>query len=245
MIERGMKDHHDASAGAGARTFDLRASGGILAAVREGVVGGDALLGAARDLVKSDDGREALYDGAREQIFAALRSETLSREEVVALKELVDRLAALAWGSTESDEIDPLQRLAVRCEVLRDLSADTVAYQDAYDVESLRGQPHFVRCVAMLYDHGGAMSRSDLIAGLKLKGPNGTRVLKVLEKARLLTRKRGKSVEVALTLLGTKTAMAWRSPPSNPLPSVIRMGRLKGMEKDVFGISAPPRRKVG
>lgn len=211
-----------------------------LSSVRDGAVGLKELMSQARELVASEDGQEALYDGMRDRVSTLLRSEGSSPNEIQALQEALARLASLAWGNASSDAVEPLQRLAIRLEVLANQAADAVAFSETYTLSALRRQPHFEACILLLASRRGSTSRSDVLDTLGLKEANGTRVLKVLEKARLLVRhKRSQSVDVELTELGRRVADAWAPARGGSSSRLALSEPVDGMSRSEFSVSTP------
>lgn len=210
-----------------------------LSFVRDGVLDLKELMSQARELAASEDGQEALYDGMRDRVSTLLRSEASSPDEIQALQEALRRLASLAWGGASADTVEPMQRLAMRLEVLADQTADAVAFADAYTLSALRRQPHFEACILLLASRRGPTSRGDVLDTLGLKEANGTRVLKVLEKARLLVRrKRAQSVDVELTELGRRVAEAWAPTRGGSSSRLALSEPVDGMSKSEFSVSA-------
>ena len=214
----------------------------LLASARDGVLDLEQLMEAARDLVASEDGQEALYDGFRDRVATLIRSEGATPSEIGAVREALRRLAGLAWGLADSDDVTPLQRLAIQLQVLSDQTSDALAFADAYALDALRRQPHFQACLLELARHHGKVARSDLLDTLGLKEANGTRVLKVLEKARLIVRrKRGQAVDVELTELGRRLASDWS--PRGGSGSRLSLGDpVQGMSRYEFDVATPPTR---
>jgi DNA-binding MarR family transcriptional regulator len=216
---------------------------GLLASVRDGVLDLDRLLGMARELAGTEDGQEALYDGLRDRVSTLIRSEGSTPAEAEETREALRRLAGLAWGLSGSDEPAALHKLAVRLEVLADQLGDVLAFADAYAIQALRRLPHFQACILELARCNGKTARRDLLDTLGLKEANGTRVLKVLEKARLIVRrKRGQSVDVELTDLGRRTAAEW-SPRGGSGSRLALSEPVQGMSRSEFSVEANPLRQ--
>jgi len=215
----------------------------LLSSVRDGAIDFDELLAAVRDLVDHAEGREALYDGGRGQMLVRLRSDTADADDLAAAKGTFQRISSYARAIAPVGEVDPLHVLAIRMEVLAHAISDHGAASDAYRAENLRQQPHVEACLVHLHHAGGKLARSELIARLGLKQANGTRVLKLLETARLVVRRKaGATVEVSFTTLGRKTAMAWLSSASRELThdsSVIKLreGPVRGMSNTRWSLS--------
>lgn len=211
----------------------------LFGSVRDGVLDLEQLLKAARDLVGSQKGQEALYDGLRDQVSTILRSEGATEADINETREALRRIAGLAWGLADNDEVPPLQQLAIRLEVLADQAGDALAFADAYALDVLRRQPHFQACILELARHNGKAARGELLDTLSLKEANGTRVLKVLEKARLIVRrKRGHSVDVELTQLGRRVATDW-SPRGGSGSRLMLSEPVRGMSRSEFPVEAP------
>jgi predicted transcriptional regulator len=187
-----------------------------LAKVRRGEWETAELLGFARQFVAEPPQVDALYDGLRAKVGHLLRIAS-SAEEMAEWRNAIARVIALALDCAPKSEPHPSMELAVRLGVLRDLSADSVAQEAFYGTDRLRDQPHFKKCLELLESNHGEMTRAKLLTDLGLKESNGTRVLKVLEGARLIRRHRESgAVRVRLTQDGRKALLQWRSPPASP-----------------------------
>jgi hypothetical protein len=214
----------------------------LLASVRDGALEFEELLANVRELVAEEAGREAVYDGAREQLLSEIRSEASSADRLRAIREALHRISSYARAKAPEATIDPLHVLAIRMDVLSHAISDQSAFSEAYTSDSLRHQPHVEACLSRLLGANGSLSREALLNYLGLKQSNGTRVLKLLEGARLVTRRKvGQTVTVLLTSLGRKAAMKWASPapsePSPPAPVIaLREGRVQGMPNDNWSI---------
>lgn len=186
----------------------------LLASVRDGAIEHDELLSASRELAADTEGREALFDGSRERLLAAIGS---GYDDFAALKDLFGRLAGLAWAMSPGHDVDVHHVLAIRMDAMTQLAADYESVGDAHRLDQLRAQPHVEKVICLVHQQGGAVRRDELLEQLSLKQANGTRLLLLLERAGLLRRRKmGTRVEVTLTTLGQKTAMTWRSPPVTP-----------------------------
>jgi len=221
----------------------------LIASIRDGATPLEKLLEAARELVGDSEGREALYDGARDHLLSEILGE--SGSDLAALKSAFERIGALALGMAGHAAIDPLLLLSARMDVTVHLINDITVLRDAYNFEKLRGQPHIEAAVTALHLANNQMPREALLTHLGLRQANGTRVLKLLEKARLIKRTRSNAgVQVSLTKTGIKTAMEWRSPPSTPVPSapqpslIMKGGSPKGMSNEAWPISTEAREQA-
>ncbi|WP_295226027.1 hypothetical protein [uncultured Brevundimonas sp.] len=211
--------------------------------LRDGVAEPRAALAEARALLPSVDGRDALFAGSREWLLSLVLSDAFRSAEIEQIKSTYDRLGALSFGLAQNSVVDPMADFAIRMSTLAYVAADVEALRESYDVESLRDQPFFKACLTTLHEAGGSMARKALLAELGLKEANGTRVLKALDKARLINRRSGGDgagnlVTVELTPLGKKTAMKWASPPGRdetPTLLVLRHGHgIPGMTRSHF-----------
>ena len=183
----------------------------LLASVRDGVLGRDEILSASRDLVADTEGQEALFDGSRERLIAAIGS---GSDDFTALKDVFARIAGLAWAEGPDHNVDALHVLAIRMDVLMQLAADYESVGDGHRIDRLRTQPHVEKLICLVHQRGGTIRRDELLDRLSLKQANGTRLLLLVERSGLLRRRKtGTRVDVTLTPLGQKTAMKWRSPP--------------------------------
>lgn len=177
--------------------------------IRRGELTPAELIPLAPAAARDEEGREALYDGLRVTVADLIRSAAPSPE----LGEWRETLTHLIGLVEHADEIEPdpaLPVLATRLGTLRDLSADAMSYQAAYSVERLREVPAYRDLLCQMQMAGGTANRKTVLAAAGLKQANGTRVLKLLENARLLQRQRaGGEVTVTLTSEGHRVLAAW------------------------------------
>ena len=194
----------------------------LLEQVRDGATELDALLAASRQLVPSDEGRDALTAGLREHLFTTIRNDAATPVEVAKLRAVMERVGALGRGVAGPREPDHIIEFSAQVDALAALAGDLEAFRKAYDVASLRDMPHFHMCLRFLKDADDhSLERSKLREALGLTQSNLTRVLKVLEKNRLIQRRSaGKHVIVELTKTGRVTEFTWsdRSAVRNQVP---------------------------
>lgn len=182
----------------------------LLDQVRDGALELRETLSHARGLLETDFGRDALLAGMREHILTSVRNDSASPDDLAALKDAIDRIGALGRG-TSTAVPDAYLEFAAQMDALAALTADLSAHRQHYDVDRLRDLPHVMACLSLLdcaADH--QIDRAALLAALRLKESNGTRILKNLEKSRLIERRsKGRSVVVVLTRLGKTKHFEW------------------------------------
>jgi len=176
-------------------------------------------LTVSRDLAADDSMHEALYDGLRSKVIHLFRSGA-SIEQVIDWRDAIIRMRSLIESEGVSNGL-PL--VSTRLEVLQDLNTDFIAQLNMFKPADLKNQPHFHKCLKLLESVHGKMARRELIKKLGLKEANGTRVLKILESERLISRERsGSAITVHLSPEGRKAIMDWESPPARtPRPTTV------------------------
>lgn len=214
----------------------------LLDQVRDGALELREILSHARELLRTDDGRDALMAGMREYILTSVRNDGASPADLAALKDTIDRIGALGRG-TATALPDAYLEFAAQMDAMAALTADLSALRQHYDVDRLRDLPHVMSCLSLLADaNDHQMDRAALLTALSLKESNGTRVLKNLEKARLIERRsKGRSVVVVITRLGKAKHFEWaprfrdKTPTSSSEPARQPVLTVKG---DIAGMSS-------
>lgn len=177
-------------------------------AIRRGELEPAELIELAPAAAEDEEGREALYDGVRTTVADLLRSGA-SQDEAAEWRDVITHLIGIAEEAQSGDASDRAL-LAARLGTLRDLSADVVAHQTYYSVERLSEFPTYGVVLRYLLEEEGSAQRSAVLQAVGLKQSNGTRVLKLLESARLLRRRRvGAEVMVELTADGRRALSEW------------------------------------
>lgn len=226
----------------------------LLDQVRDGALELRETLSHARELLKAHDGRDALLAGMREHILTSVRNDGVSLEDLAALKDAIDRIGALGRGASTALP-DAYLDFAAQMDAMAALTADLSALREHYDVNRLRDLPHVMACLSLLADaEDHQMDRAALLKLLSLKESNGTRVLKNLEKARLIERRsKGRSVVVVLARLGKVKHFEWapRFRDETPAPSSEQARQpVLTVNGDIAGMSSrsyaaqPARRKL-
>ncbi len=208
------------------------------------------LLSLADAAAAHSEGREALYDGLRVTVAGLLRSHAQAAE----LEEWRDVLTHLSGLARMAAVTDPNAGalLAQRLDTLRDLSADAIAYQHFYSAERLGEFPLYRKLLAHLKKAGDSAPRNAIVKALSLTESNATRVLKLLENARLLRRRRiGGEVHVTLSSEGNRLLSHWAAEDAPDDGSRVfsltarlrvRGGAIDGVPQAEIGYSAGSRR---
>ncbi len=220
----------------------------VLEAVRTNTLEAQEFLKHARTLVQSERGCEALYDGARGKTKIIVRAD-VSSEDMLHWKQALGRAAAVAVEQSKGDAVAPAGLLAVRLRTLCDLIEDSRVFEEHYSTGKLRDQPHYRATLDLLAASGGEIPRDRIVQDLRLTQSNATRVLNILEQARLIARRPvNNKVFVRITGAGRSALTQWHNLDDQPQKSrlvALTFERVRGVEKNRYDAGRPRVRPKG